>query len=89
LYKIPFNVGDTVRIKHHTQRKKEQYPFHWTIVMDQYEGETFVIKKVLHGLKSPYSGKIETGYKLESRENIFTWHGSSLLKIENKHYHTF
>lgn len=82
-------VGDTVKIKHHNPLEKEQYPFRWSIVMDQYEDETFVIKKVLHELKSPYSGEIETGYKMKSRNNIFTWHKSSLVKIENKNYQTF
>lgn len=96
-------VGDTVKIKHHTQCEKEQYPFRWAMLMNQHEGETFVIKKILHELKSPNSGKTTTGYKLESpysdktktnsepgvRKNIFTWHDSSLIKIENKQYQTF
>lgn len=96
-------VGDTVKIKHHTQCEKEQYPFRWAMLMNQHEGETFVVKKILHELKSPYSGKIETGYKLENprsdktranselgtRKNIFTWHESSLIKIGNTCYQTF
>ena len=96
-------VGDTVKIKHHTQCEKEQYPFRWAMLMGQHEGETFIIKKVLHELKSPQSGKTTTGYKLENpcfdkkrtggelgiRKNIFTWHESSLIKIGNTCYQTF
>ncbi len=34
-------VGDTVKIKHHTEKEKEDYPFYWAPTMNQQEGQTF------------------------------------------------
>ena len=41
-----FNVGDLVTVRHHTKEEKEQYPYIWTIGMDEMEGNTYRIWSV-------------------------------------------
>lgn len=82
-------VGDIVKIKHHTEQEKNDYPFVWSPIMDQYEGQEFVIKEILHETTSfLYECKM-TSYYMDYKTNPFTWHGSSLIKIQKKQYQTF
>lgn len=87
--KTELQVGDVVKIKHHTYYEKGEYPFAWSEIMDQYEGQEFTIKEILHEAKSYRYGDRTTAYVMDDSMNIFTWSRSSLIKIEKKQYQTF
>lgn len=82
-------VGDTIKIKYHTEQEKYDYPFVWSPIMDRYEGQEFTIKEISHKtISSLYDCKM-TSYYMDYKINPFTWHQSSLTKIEKKRYQTF
>lgn len=80
-------IGDTIKIKHHTEKEKENYPFYWAPTMNQQEGQTFVIEHIQYQDKGPRSDKKIDVYRLENSE--FAWDRHSLIKIEKKRYQTF
>lgn len=57
--------------------------------MDQYEGQEFTIKEILHEAKSYCYGDRITAYVMDDKMNIFAWSRSSLIKIEKERYQTF
>lgn len=82
-------VGDTVKIKYHTESEKYDYPFVWSPIMDRYEGQVFIIREILQEATSFRHGCKMTAYLMGDNLNPFTWHQSSLIKIEKKRYQTF
>ena len=80
-------VGDTVRVKCHTEKEKENYPIFWAQTMEQFEGQISTIKDIWDEVKDPRSGQKTKAYQMKNV--LFLWHGSSLIKMENEHYQTF
>ena len=80
-------MGDTVKIKYHTEKEKDDYPFYWAPTMNQQEGQTFIIEHIQYKDKGPRSNKKIDVYRLENSE--FAWNRPSLIKIENTRYQTF
>lgn len=87
--KTKLQIGDTVKIKYHTEHEKDNYPFGWSPIMDCYEGQEFIIKEISHKTISSLYGCNMTSYYMDYKINPFAWHKSSLIKIENKQYQTF
>lgn len=80
-------VGDTVKIKHHTKKEKDNYPFYRSQLMDRYEGQTHTIERIRRETRSLKTDQKTTAYEMKGV--CFTWHASSLIKIEKKQYQTF
>ena len=80
-------VGDIIKIKCHTEQEKDDYPFYQSQLMDQYEGQTHTIKNIRQETRSLKTDQKTTAYEMKGI--CFTWHRSSLIKIEKERYQTF
>lgn len=85
--KTELKIGDTIKIKYHTEQEKNDYPFYWSQLMDRYEGQTHTIENIRHETRSLKTDQKTTTYEMKGI--YFTWHRSSLIKIEKERYQTF
>ena len=76
---MQFNVGDKVFVRKHTEREKDDYPLVWVYGMDQFEGKTCEIERVLS----------ETEYALRYGIYRYNFVASSLMATVNQHYDQF
>lgn len=87
MYGTELQIGDTVKIKRHTEKEKDNYPIFWAQTMERFEGQISTIEDIWDEIKDLRSGQKTKAYQMKNV--LFLWHGSSLIKMENKHYQTF
>lgn len=60
--KEELKVGDIVKIKHHTESEKDNYPIFWAQTMEQFEGQISTIEDIWDEVKDPRSGQKTKAY---------------------------
>jgi hypothetical protein len=87
MHRTELQISDIVKIKHHTESEKNNYPIFWAQTMEQFEGQISTIENIWDEVKDQRSGQKTKAYQIKNV--LFLWHGSSLIKMENEHYQTF